>query len=89
MDTYRVLIFDDDESVRSMLWQFFDNRGYEVFTFPHPKACPLCDIESCECPLDETCSDIILTDLEMPNMQGIVFLENQLSKGCKCEHLLG
>jgi DNA-binding NtrC family response regulator len=83
----RVLIFDDDEIIRQLLWIYFDKREYEVFTFPHPKACPLCDTESCECPIDQACSDIILTDLEMPNMKGIDFLENQLSKGCKCKHL--
>lgn len=87
MRTYRVLIFDDDDAIRGLLWKYFDSRGYEVFTFPHPKACPLCDTESCECPLSEACSDIILTDLDMPSMKGIIFLENQIEKGCKCENL--
>ena len=87
MRAYRVLIFDDDEAIRSLLWKYFDNRGYEVFTFPHPKACPLCDNESCECPLGEACADLILTDLEMPNLKGIIFLESQIEKGCKCDHL--
>ena len=87
MKTYRVLIFDDDEAIRSLLWKYFDKRGYEVFTFPNPKACPLSDTESCECPNNEGCSDIILTDLEMPNLKGILFLENQIEKGCRCDHL--
>lgn len=84
---YRVLVFDDDETIRNVLWQFFDNRGYEVFTFPHPRSCPLCDITSCICPIDTACSDIIMTDLEMPYKKGIEFLEDQISKGCKCHHL--
>jgi len=70
-----------------MLWQYFDSRGYEVFTFPHPQSCPICESASCICPLDESCSDLIISDLNMPFVKGIEFLENQLSKGCKVQNL--
>ena len=82
-----MLVFDDDESIRNMLWHYFDSRGYEVFTFPHPQSCPICEIASCICPLDESCSDLIISDLNMPFVKGIEFLENQLSKGCKVQNL--
>ncbi|MEW6673871.1 MAG: response regulator [Thermodesulfobacteriota bacterium] len=84
---YRVLIFDDDDSIRKLLWGYFDGRKYEVFTFPDPKSCNLCDIQSCDCPTQEACADIIISDLNMPFMKGLDFLELQIKKGCKCRHL--
>jgi len=84
---YRVLIFDDDAIIRKILWQYFDNRKYEVLTFPHPKSCALCDIQSCDCPIQEACADIIISDLNMPFMKGLDFLELQITKGCKAKHL--
>src|SRR4030042_2613779 len=53
--TYRVLMFDDDDSIRQVLWHYFDSRGYEVFTFPHPATCPLDRVPFCQCPLGESC----------------------------------
>jgi len=84
---YRVLIFDDDDAIRKLLWKYFDSRKYEVFTFPHPKSCALCDLHSCDCPVQEACADVIISDLNMPFMKGLDFLEQQVKKGCKCKHL--
>lgn len=85
--TYRVLIFDDDESIRDLLWRYFDHRGYEVFTFPNPRSCPICEASICDCPVGESCADLIITDLNMPFMKGLDFIEQQLSKGCKVKNL--
>ena len=90
MDTnrsYRVLIFDDDELMRKLLWEYFDSRKYVVFTFPHPKSCALFDVQSCACPSHQACADIIISDLNMPFMKGLDFLEQQIKKGCKVTHL--
>ena len=86
--TYRALIFDDDEVIRKILWMFFDNRGYEVFTFPHPKSCDLVDLKACLCPVSHACADLIITDLNMPFMQGLDFIEQQKNKGCKVRNLM-
>ena len=85
--SYRVLVLDDDNVIRKILWEYFDNRGYEVFTFPHPKSCALCDIHTCNCPTREACSDIIISDLNMPFVKGLDFLEQQIKKGCRVKHL--
>ena len=84
--SYRALLFDDEKEIRKILWLLFDNRGYEVFTFPHPGICPLSAEEICPCSGKEMCSDIILSDLNMPIKKGIDFLEEQIQKGCKCKH---
>ena len=77
---YRALIFDDMKEIRKMLWKLFDNRGYEVFTFPHPALCPLSEKEVCPCSSEETCADVILSDGNMPIKKGIDFLEDANSK---------
>ena len=83
---YRALIFDDMKEIRKILWKLFDKRGYEVFTFPHPALCPLSEIEVCPCSSEETCADVILSDLNMPIKKGTNFLEEQIKKGCRCKH---
>jgi DNA-binding NtrC family response regulator len=85
--TYRILIFDDDSSIRDLLWNYFDHRGYEVFTFPHPRSCPICELHECMCPLDAACADLIISDLNMPYVRGLDFLAQQISKGCKVRNL--
>ncbi|RJP85572.1 MAG: response regulator [Desulfobacteraceae bacterium] len=85
--TLRALIFDDEPAIRQLLWSLFDGRGYEVFTFPNPSSCPLCETTVCPCPLHESCADVILSDLHMPVKRGLDFLEEQIEKGCKCKSM--
>jgi CheY-like chemotaxis protein len=84
---YRALIFDDEAEIRKILWTILDSRGYEVFTFPHPGLCPLSDANICPCPKDRSCSDVILSDVDMPVMSGFNFIEKQIEKGCRCNYI--
>ena len=84
---YRILIFDDSEEIRSLLYEFFNRRGYEIFSFPNPGVCPISHEKICPCPIGEACSDFILSDLNMPVQQGIDFLEGQIRKGCQCKNM--
>ena len=85
--SYRVLIFDDDQNIRKLMWTLFDSRGYEVFTFPHPGSCPLNHVDNCLCSEGESCSDVIISNLEMPNLNGLDFIEKQVKKGCRCSNI--
>ena len=85
--SYRILVFDDHQEILNLLKVVFDSRGYEVLTYPHPGACPIFDYENCSCPDGQSCTDIILTDINMPVMKGIDFIEKQIEKGCQCKHL--
>ena len=84
---YRALIFDDQKEIRQILWSLFDSREYEVFTFPHPTLCPLSVEDHCPCPKEQACSDVIVSDMEMPFKNGFDFIEEQLNKGCKCKNI--
>jgi CheY-like chemotaxis protein len=78
----RSLIFEDDETVRTLLRQVFLDRGYEVFAFGSPSLCPLNVNRVCECPLPCACGDVLLSDLRMPMVGGLEFVRAQRLKGC-------
>jgi DNA-binding NtrC family response regulator len=82
----RVVIFDENEALRFILWRFFDRRGYEVLTFPEPAACPLHVVGACPCPEGSTCADLILSDVNISGANGFDFIEKLVKKGCKQKH---
>ena len=82
----RVLVFDDDEHVRSLVSSILLQRGYEVHQFSEPGSCPLYLEGKCPCPESHTCGDIIITDVNMPKVTGLELIENQIRRGCKVRH---
>jgi CheY-like chemotaxis protein len=82
----RVLVFEDDEAVRTVLWHLLNHKGYEVFTFPDPNLCPLHTHHSCECRLRRACADIIISDINMLETNGLEFIADQQQKGCRVRH---
>jgi CheY-like chemotaxis protein len=49
--------------------------------------CPLQIKPDCQCNDNQTITDIIVSDLDMPNMTGLTFIENLRMKNCKCQHV--
>jgi len=87
MPRKRVLVFEDNAIVRSTLKQVLDQLGFDVLAFPEPGFCPLYDLEKCMCPPEHACSDIIISDIDMPGVSGIEFVADQIRKGCKVKHI--
>ena len=83
----RALVLDDDRMIRGLLWHALDSRGCEVITFPDPGSCPLHLAATCPCPAAEACADLIISDVQMPNANGLDFVEAQKAKGCRCQHI--
>ena len=81
----RAVIYDDDYVVLGILKEYFLLRYYEVFTFQSPVICPLGKIEKNICPKPYPCADIILSDFDMPNMDGITLFKHQLQMDCKVD----
>jgi len=79
----RAVIFDDNACIRLLLADLFDRRGYEVFAFSEPSLCPLFAVQKCPCPTDANCTDLIISDVNMPGTNGIDFLEQLMQKGCR------
>ena len=59
----RILLAEDDDSLRSFLARALERAGYEV------RACP--DGESAGAALDDGPYDLLLTDIVMPGIDGI------------------
>ena len=83
----RILLFDDNSLVRSVLSSLLVKRGWEVLGFSAPSACPLYHSASCTCQVDEVCADAIVTDLDMPDIDGFCFVKGLLEKGCRIKNL--
>ena len=83
----RTLIFDDNPGARQALRLVCERRGYEVFTFPDPPLCPLHVMDRCRCPAGVTCTDIIIADLNMPQIHGLDFFETLFAKRCVAPYL--
>src|SRR5205809_2834374 len=63
---HRVLVVDDDESVREVFWRMLQTEGYEV-TAAHNGFDALLKLK-------EMVPDVIISDLNMPEMSGFEFL---------------
>ena len=83
----RVILFEDDIDFRSLLEQFLTSKGYEVISYEDPTLCKLQHSHDCQCTDLEVCSDIMITDIDMPNISGLEFVVNQLNKGCKIQNV--
>jgi len=83
----RAVIFDDEPVMRQVLWALCERRGYEVFTFPDPGLCPLYAMHRCPCPHGTFCADLVLSDLNMPEVKGLDFVEGLLAKSCVAPHV--
>lgn len=83
----RVILLEDNDNLRTVLKMLLTGRGYEVFSFSKPTVCPLQIQPACRCKRHQSCTDVILTDLDMPEMDGIRFIKNLKKKNCKCRHV--
>ena len=79
----RVLVFDGNEALSSSLRKIFDERGYEVFTFSDRGVCPFVHSSNHNCITDNACSDIIISDLYMPTIEGLKLIKGRIDMGCK------
>ena len=82
-----VYILEDDIGLRSTLYDFLKQKGYEVSAYADPSFCPLSEVASCKCNCQNPCADFIITDIKMPGMTGLKFVELQKEKNCKVPHI--
>ena len=84
---YRVLLLEDNTSILKLLTELLQDRGYEVLGFSSPVICPLQMTPECRCGANQRCTDIIVSDLQMPAMTGLTFIENQRRKAVNASTL--
>lgn len=83
----RIILLEDDASLRGVMTELLTLRGHEVHAFSDPTICPLQAWPACRCAPNQSCADVILTDLAMPGMDGLQFVENLKRKNCKCRYV--
>jgi DNA-binding NtrC family response regulator len=82
MRKLRIMMFDDEKTIRILFKDFFPQTEYEVLTLSEPVVCPIYDHRSNSCLTSFPCADAVITDYKMPGMNGIQLLEKQVSMGC-------
>ena len=84
---YRTVLCEDNENVREIFNYILQERGHEVFSYKDAGDCPLNSLIECICNLANPCTDIILSDVSMPLVNGLKFVENLKKKGCKVKNI--
>ena len=75
----RVFVFDAEETVRHLLSQVLERRGYEVHCFSQAYNCDVCE--------GRACADVAIADVRLEQGSGIEFVEKQQAIGCLNKHL--
>jgi len=83
MRKLRVILCDDENMVLDVFRHLFERMGYEVLTADTPITCAFYREHANTCPQHDRCTDILITDHNMPNMTGLELLEMQHHRGCK------
>lgn len=65
---------------------FFERNCKKSKNIIESDGCCACD--GIACSREKPCVDIIITDVNMPNVNGVDFIKAQLSNGCKVKNIL-
>ncbi len=83
----RAIVLDDDYTIRTILSDILKDRGYEVIDSSDPTLCPVYLDSKCTCADGYFCTNIIITDINMPYMKGLEFIEHQRRNACKASNI--
>jgi DNA-binding response OmpR family regulator len=79
----RIFLLEDDDNLRELIEKLLARAGREVIAAREPLLCPVYLDGRCDCPPGMVCGDILISDIQMPRMDGLSFIANQIAKGCR------
>jgi len=83
----KAVVIDDEPVVLSCIRLLLMRRGFEVLTYSSPVDFPVSQLKACPCNMFPDCPDLIISDLDMPAINGADLLEGVIKKGCRCRHV--
>ena len=92
----RAFVLDDDSGVRDLVEEVLSRCGYtvlpyaspaEVALFSHPENCPLATGHPELFDESPICADLIITDINMPDINGFEFIRKIREVGCKVRYI--
>lgn len=86
MQIKRATIIDDDPVALSYLKRILQKRGYEVQAHEDPAHSHIYKSTGCPCSQHPNCPDVIISDIDMPTINGIELLELNVKNGCRCRN---
>ena len=82
----RILLFENNNILRSALKELLEVLGYEVFSSADAGFCPMFDLYNHNCPSDHACADIIISDVNMSTKIGLELMKERKQRGCKAKY---
>jgi DNA-binding response OmpR family regulator len=79
----KVVVIENHNYVLDIISTILRLRGHEVLGFREPSICPLYTDDTCHCPEETPCADILILDNDLPKMSGLEFIRRQSKRGCK------
>jgi response regulator RpfG family c-di-GMP phosphodiesterase len=83
----RIIFVDDNEQIRNLMKRYLELKGYEVFVFEKAGICNVDKNDKCMQEENKVCADIIISDIHMPDVSGIEFVEHLKLCQCKCQNI--
>ncbi len=83
----RACVLDDNKAIRTLVSIILEMRGYEVESYEDPTKCPLPTRKQRQTKRDRLLFDVVISDINMPNMDGFEFLEKLKQRGLRVENI--
>ncbi|PLY02853.1 MAG: hypothetical protein C0623_03090 [Desulfuromonas sp.] len=77
----KILVIDDEKSIRDSLQWYLEDLGHEVIVESAPFHCHV--YQGGDCTNALSCTDVLLIDYNMPDMNGLEFIQVLKERGCK------
>jgi len=77
----RIFVIDREECIRDTFQLFLQDKGHQVITASEPEACLV--YQGHDCTKDYPCGHVLFIGYNLPQMNGLDFIERMEERGCK------